>query len=145
MPIFRVKWVKIYTGQKNLHWQLSGMLGSVVTTTSPGWWSTMKATRRSVAPTEIMRDESSLMIIENEVEAKRRKKEQEGLKRWWKLSNCYCNHLKSSWGRPSRPEKEGRACRGERDVLGTLRIELFRKSWCTSCWLWWRRWWWRQW
>ena len=36
--------------------------------------STMKATRRSVAPAEAMRDESSLMIIENEIEAKRRKK-----------------------------------------------------------------------
>ena len=32
--------------------------------------STMKATRRSVAPAETMRDESSLMIIEKEVEAK---------------------------------------------------------------------------
>ena len=32
--------------------------------------STMKATRRSIAPAETMRDESSLMIIEKEVEAK---------------------------------------------------------------------------
>ena len=31
--------------------------------------STMKATRRSEAPVETMRDESSLMIIEEEVEA----------------------------------------------------------------------------
>ena len=44
--------------------------------------STMKATRSSMAPVETICDESSLMIIENEVEAKRRKKEQEGLKRW---------------------------------------------------------------
>ena len=35
-----------------------------------------------MAPVETICDESSLMIIENEVEAKRRKKEQEGLKRW---------------------------------------------------------------
>ena len=43
----------------------------------------MKATRSSMAPVETMRDESSLMIIENEVEAKRRKKEQEeGIKMW---------------------------------------------------------------
>ena len=33
-----------------------------------------------MAPVETMRDESSLKIIENEVEAKRRKKEQEGIK-----------------------------------------------------------------
>ena len=32
--------------------------------------STMKATRSSMAPVETMRDESSLMIIEKEVEAK---------------------------------------------------------------------------
>ena len=32
--------------------------------------STMKATRRSIGPVETMRDESSLMTIEKEVEAK---------------------------------------------------------------------------
>ena len=37
--------------------------------------STMKATRRSVAPAETMRDESSLMIIEEEEEAKSRERE----------------------------------------------------------------------
>ena len=48
MPIFRVKSVKIYTGQKNLHWQrrprrrqLSGMHGTILLTLfcvcSAGW------------------------------------------------------------------------------------------------------------
>ena len=39
-----------------------------------------------------------------------------------------CNHLKSSWGRPSQPEKEGRACRGERNIVGILKIKLLRKK-----------------
>ena len=64
---------------------------------------------------------------------------------WWKLSNYYCNHLKSSWGRPSQPEKEGKACQGERDVLGILKVKWLWKSWSTWCWLCWRWWWWRQW
>ena len=51
----------------------------------------------------------------------------------------------SSWGRPSQPEKEGRASRGKRDVVGTLKIKSLWKSWCTSCWLCWRQWWWHRW
>ena len=35
-----------------------------------------------------------------------------------------CNHLNTSWGRPSQPEKEGRACRGERNIVGILKNKL---------------------
>ena len=63
------------------------------------------------------------MIIEIEVEAKN--------EREWNVFQFMfafsCNHLKSSGGRPSQSEKEGRACRGERDVVGILKIKLLRK------------------
>ena len=40
-----------------------------------------------------------------------------------------CKHLKSSVARgsPSNPGKEGRACRGEGDVVGILKIKLLEK------------------
>ena len=63
------------------------------------------------------------MIIEIEVEAKN--------EREWNVFQFMfafsCNHLNTSWGRPSQSEKEGRACRGERDVVGILKIKLLRK------------------
>ena len=63
------------------------------------------------------------MIIEIEVEAKN--------EREWNIFQSIfafsCNHLKSSWGRPSQPEKEDRACRGEWDVVEILKIKLLRK------------------
>ena len=76
-----------------------------------------------MAPVETMRDESSLMIIEKEVQAKE-EREEKFSERCLIIFALSCSHLKSSRGRPSRPEKEGMACRGERDVAGTLRIEL---------------------
>ena len=65
----------------------------------------------------------SLMIIEKEVDAKD-EREQKCSERCLIIFALSCSHLKSSRRRPSRPEKEGMACRGEKDALGTLRIEL---------------------
>ena len=80
--------------------------------------------------------------------------EKEGEREWDCCESCphcpsvvvfNCSHLKSSRGRPSQPEEESRACRGEKEVTGILRMKMLWKSWCTACWWCWRRWSWRQW
>ena len=68
-----------------------------------------------MAPVETMRDESSLMIIEKEVDA-RDEREQKCSERCLIIFALSCSHLKASRGRPYRPEKEGMAFRGERDI-----------------------------
>ena len=67
------------------------------------------------------------MVIEKEEDANRRGKRTKGNRNVVKGVQLFCalncNHLKSSEGRPSQPEKEGIACRGERAVVGILKIK----------------------
>ena len=71
--------------------------------------STMRAKKRSTAPVETMRDETSILIIA------------EKEKSWPHRPSIIatsCYHLYPSWSRPSQPEEEGRPRRDKTDFFG---------------------------
>ena len=71
--------------------------------------STMRANKRSTAPVETMRDETSMLIIA------------EKEKSWPHRPSIIatsCYHLSPSWRRPSQQEEEGRPRRDKTDLFG---------------------------
>ena len=70
---------------------------------------TMRANKRSTAPVETMRDETSMLIIA------------EKEKSWPHRPSIIatsCYHLNPSWRRPSQPKEEGRPRRDKTDFFG---------------------------
>ena len=71
--------------------------------------STMRANKRSTAPVETMRDETSMLIIA------------EKEKSWPHRPSIIatsCYHLNPSWRWPSQPKEEGRPRRDKTDLFG---------------------------